>query len=747
MSSIKIQQRVRSTKKKLAGVKKKEDRDKGFISPHSDLSQFRYTRSWDQGLFVEVYGYEVNIPDMPPKEEIVNYGKSIKEQIFRKTLIPQDLQYWPEEDREAFIEREHHRRKHGMWFYIKGEPVYIPGLFYYFLNYWPLATGRPTRFHMGDWKFFIIWMHTVLTETIFGLLVFKCRRIGDTEKGLCMIYEYATRVRNTISQMYDCRTEKDMVKTWKRLKKSHKRMIWFMKPVVKNEDPSSSYEFSEKSKLDNLSDSFIDETGAYVASDYEYPTLESEISYYTNEGGADGARIDREYVDEFGKFNQINPEELHDLSKKALEDDREGEIIGKCLYTSTIEDLTNGKTLEVAEKMWEQSDPTKLDPQGRTISGMIRIVRGALDRAETDRWGFVDEEAERKKIQEHQAFLIKNKQWTKLIKYKRQNCLTIEDVMSNISKGSPFDLEKINNRHNELIFNEQDRSVRGNLDWVDGKKPIPGDPDNTNKNCKAFFTPDPENGRWYFTHHPKDWGLEENKQRASASIPMPGNIQYFSCGIDPVSYKDNLDAKNRSLAGLAVKRNLDHRIDSTNNRDLYDEQGNTIDLGRFFKTNKYCCTYWHRHENPNDNYNDWLLTLVYFGTDFLIEKNHSAAFETYLEMLGFLEYYMEKSGLKNYKGREETRGLTSGEKVIENYFSAIASYISEFANAIDNPQVTKQLSTMEQETRGKHDLGVAIGYTEMASNQKVKLIQKMNHYEEQMSENVEYTEVIYHDND
>src|SRR5690606_6850371 len=152
-----------------------------------------------------------------------------------------------------------------------------------------------------------------------------------------------------------------------------------------------------------------------------------------------------------------------------------------------------------------------------------------------------------------------------------------------------------------------------------------------------------------------------------------------------------------SLAGVSVKRNLDHNIDHPSNRDLYDEQGNTIDCGRFFKTNKYCCSYWYRHENPNDNYNDWLLTLVYFGTDFLIEKNHSAAFETYLTMLGYLEYYMEKSGLKNYKGREETRGLTSGEKVIENYFSDIASYVSEFANAIDNPQITKQLSTMEEE--------------------------------------------------
>lgn len=710
-----------------------------FVTPKNDLSSYHYTRSWDQGLTTEVYGYTINIPDMPPKEEIINYGKPITEQIFRKTLQPSDLSYLPEDEKEAFIENEHHRRREGLWFYIKGEPVYIPGVFYYFLNYWTVQTGKPTKFRMGDWKFFILWMHVVLTPTIFGLIIFKCRRIGDTEKALCIVYEYATRVKNTINQMYDCRVEKDMIKTWKRLKLAHQKMVWFMKPLTKNDDPAQVFEFrTPKRKIDH-SNSVVDENGQLHISDYKYPEMDSEIAYYTNDGGADGTRIGREYVDEFGKYDQINPLDLWDLSKKALEDDSEGEIIGKALFTSTIEEMKGGETLKTSKKLWEDSDPANLGPDGRTVSGMIRCVRGALDRAETDRWGFVDEEEVLKKIKEQQDFLIANKKWESLITFKRQNCLNIQDVFSNISKGSPFNLTNINNRLNEIEHAEQQKWVKGNFEWVDGIAPVPGDPDGTNKKCKVYFHPC-EDGRWELAWHPKDFNVFANAMELS-KIPSPGNRHAFSTGIDPVAYKNNLENKDKiSKAGLAVKRNLDPSIDNLN--ILFDKNGVPEGLGLNFKTNRYCCVYLHRHDSPSENYEDWLKTLIYYGSDFLIEKNHSAGFQTYLELMNFSEYYYDGgTGIANYRGKQENFGLTAGEKSVEAYFGALAELCAKWINTIDLPLILQQLSTMEYETRGDHDLGVAVGFCELLANAKSQEIKQRNEYENQpenqfMDENV-----------
>lgn len=735
MSNILAKKR---TKKGIEQSKKSEV----FRTPYNDLSQYRYTRTWEQGLTTEVYGYTVNLPDMPDKKDIVNYGRPISEQIFRKTKIPEGLHHMDEDEKEAFIEREHHRRLHGMWFYIKGEPIYIPGLFYYFMNYWVTQAGDETFFRIGDWKFFIIWMHVVLSDHIHGLVDFKCRRIGDTEKALCMVYEYASRVKNTINQMFDCRVETDIKETFARLKFAHQNMVWFMKPVAKDDDPGKTLDFRFPNKKIDVSNSYIDEKGVLKNFDYEYPQNGSKISYGTNPGEPDGKRIGRLYVDEFGKMNQVNPRELWKVGRKALDDDARGMIIGKGLFTSTIEDLEGGKALEMAKYFWKNSDPSIVNDKGQTTTGLIRIIRSVLDREELDRWGFHKEDLILDKIKKQREFLTKNKNWSELIDYRRQNCLTIQDIFSNISKGSPFDIEKINSRHNELTFDLTDGYVRGNLEWVDGIKPIAGDPMGTNKNCRVYFEPNDE-GRWYISKHPKDYGLEENKQKSFARVPMPGNTRQFSCGIDPVSYKENLENDEKSLSGLSIKRNLDLRIDNPNNTDLFDVNGDPIDGGRFFKTNRYCCVYLYRHKNPNDNYDDWLKSVVYYGCDFLIEKNHSGGFYSYLDTLGFIEYYMDKSGIANYKGQQEKLGYTATEKAVETYFSAIGSLVSQYWNTIDIPLITEQLQTMEYDTRTKHDLGVSIGFCEVAANSKLVEEQKYLGYESDSEEGIEMTEVNY----
>lgn len=742
-------------KLKRNGSKKPNERAMGFVTPKSDLSDFHYTRSWDQELTKTVYGYEVPVPDMPPKEHIVNHDRPIEEQIFRKTAFPKDFHKQTAEQQERFISREHHRRTHGLWFYIKGEPVYIPGLFYYFLNYWPLASGQPTRFHMGDWKFFMIWTLVVLDPTIFGLIVFKCRRIGDTEKGMCMMYEYATRVRNTINQMYDCRVEKDMLKTWKRLKTAHKRMPWYMRAVCTNDEPASSYEFRMSNRKVDLSNSSIGENGEFISDEYEFKGLDSELTYYTNEGGADGARVARAYIDEFGKYKQINPKELWGLMKKALMDDMTDEIIGKALFTSTIEDMKGGDTLETAKELWKDSnpDPEKLDPLGRTTSGLIRVVRGAVDRAPADRYGFVNEEEVISKIKARHQYLIDNKQWTTLIKEKRQDCLTIEDVFSNISKGSPFNLENISSRLLELesIPDNERKWVRGNFEWVDGISPIPGNPQNINKKCKVYFEPN-DKGRWIVRWHPSDYNLKANSMAMMSKLPSPANTFEFSTGIDPVSYQENMTNKDddkdkdddvvklkskRSLSGLAVKRNLDPSIDDPNSEEMYNLEGLPIDGGRDFKTNRYCCVYLYRHDIASKNYEDWLKTVLYYGSDFLIEKNHSGGFNQWLELHGFSGYYNEGgSGVVNYKGQQETLGLTAGTKTVDMYFEAIAELTNKWHNTVDIPLIYSHLSTMEYENRGDHDLGVGIGFCELLSKKKQIEIALRDEYENK--EEVEY---------
>lgn len=672
----------------------------------------QYTAVFSGGKKIKVYGYLVELPKEPIDEDCVNYGLDEYNQIFRRTYIPADLKYWKQEDQETFIKEEYHRRKNGLWYFIKGKKVFIPPVFYFFLNYWLLQTGKKALFRMSDLDFFLIWMYVVRHPKIYGLVIFKCRRIGDTEKSLCVVYEYGSRVRNTINAMQDCRKEDEIEKSYERLIYAHKNMIWYMKPINKGtSDPKEKLELKypeEKQTVNKIQKKGLGRDEEII--EFEFSELNSVIDYYVSTPEAtDGKRHGRYYCDEFGKPKKLNPIEGWRYTKKTLIDEITEEIIGKSLYTSTIEEETgvkakdSSKFIQIAEDMWEDADPDNLNESGETTSGMIRIVRGALERGKPDRWGDTDKARLKRKIESDKKHLIEQRKWKQLAEYTRQNCIDIQDVFMSMAGDSNFNVENLTQRDFRLKYEIKPvKAVRGNFHWVDNKKF--GD---------VYFQPNP-NGRWLVSGHPKDWGLRANARSQFSNNPKPRNIHAFCMGIDPVSQKDTVETEERrSKSALVVKRKYDSEIDG---KDMFDEDGNPLDGGENFKTNRYVCTYLYRWQEPTKNYEDWLMTMIYYGTDFLIEKNHSAGFLTYLELLKYMGYYMDNTGaVKNYKGQVESLGQTATDKTIDSYFGFLSTVTNLWHNTIDHTDLIDQLKSGNYENRGKKDLLVAAGYCEIAA--------------------------------
>lgn len=1032
-----------------------------------DLSNLpTYTPTWETNNTIELYGYTITLPDVPDDEYCVNNQFKKEDQYYRRTLIPDDLKHWKQDAMEEFIEREHYRRKNGLWYLINGKKYYFTGTFYFFMTYWRLQTGRLPLFRMSDLDFFLMWFHVVKTPNIYGLVVFKCRRLGETEKSLAIIYEYASRVRNTINGMQDCRKEEEIFKTYQRLTYAHEKMIWFMKPINRGTtNPKANLEFKlpeQKMTLKNQLKS------AEESVEFEFEALNSEINYYVSTPEAtDGKRHGRIYIDEFGKcfgkgtkvlmfdgsykrvehvkvgdmlmgddstprkvmnltrgngklykvspnanlwesyvcnenhtlslkncrgskyyrwqknekvdislkdyFNlsvaaqkhlclyrnsveyetrdvlippyllglwigdgsrnqseisNIDPEvisylqqycemnnmklnrrkdnsetyylssnikthntnklkfalkhyrllknkhiphdylfndrksrlellaglidtdgylhcsknayeitqvkkkiafEIHKLAlelgfksnlskkatsmkrkdgtyfkgsayrvsifglnlhevpclierkkirpkteihkntrdstktcftvedfgvgdyygfevdgnhrfllrdcqvvhnckklnpldawkyaKKSLVDEIYETLSGKALFTSTIEEEENvsqsdsSKRLEIAQQVWDDADPENLNESGETTSGMIRIVRGALERGKPDKYGFVDKERLKDKIESDKRHLIQQKKWKQLAIYQRQNCIDINDIFVSMAGDSGFNVENLVQREFRLQYEiKPQKWVRGNFEWKDFKKPD----FSKREKIEVVWIPN-SNGRWVVSGHPKDWNLRANAMSDYSMVPKPNNIHAFCCGIDPVAQKDVLE-KNPSLGGLVVKRKFDPLIDG----DKFDEEGNPQFGGEYFSTNRYVCTYLYRHKEPTDNYEDWLKTLIYYGTDFLIEKNHSAGFQTYLETNKFSNYYMgSNTTLKNHKGQSETWGYSANEKSIDHYFGLLATLTNLWWNTIDHPDILAQLKSMNYENRGKKDLGVACGICEVAAQREL----------------------------
>lgn len=697
----------------------------------------RYTLKFGPKSKTEtIYDVECLLPEEPEDEFCINYGLSEYDQIFRKTFIPPQVRYpdkdhgrenWSERDLDDFIENEFYKRRNGVWFYIKGKKTYIPGTLYFKMNYWTSITGEEFLYRDSDREFFTFLMIATYDPKCRGVIDFKCRQLGDTENAIVFMYSRGSRIRGSMHSMQSFVNEDHIIETYERLIHGHANMIWFFKPMNRGtENPKKGLILTYPPKhLTHAALQKSQEEGVIANKSslegYEYEPLGARFKYgpskLTRFDGTTG--ICTAYGDEFGKpTSGMNPNEWVQTMAEATYSSIRGVKRGMILMTSTVEDITE-EGLEWTITLHKESDPAKKLKSGSTLNGCWRVFRGVAERGYdgivADRWGFIDKQLVIDSVTEKYNAMIASGNTAGAMGFIRKNARTIEDIFMTVRNSSPFHVDNLKKR--EFYITEvasPEPAVRGNLRWKDGIK-----------DTEVIFEINPK-GKWLISKHPHDFNLESNK-RSTAFVAKPGNTHYFCAGIDPIDQNETLaNEEDRSKGAIVLMRKFDENVDSE--KSLYyqfnDEingivKGAPVDLGSNFQTNRVCCTYMERPQDPSVFFEDVILTMVYYGSDFLPEKNKYGGLKTYLKMRGYSGYEMEKpTDVKNYKGQTEKGGVTATENSISMYFDFITEYTCNWANAIDHKDLLSQLITMNWKNRGKKDLGVAFGWALYASKQR-----------------------------
>lgn len=728
------------------------------VNQSIELSKLRrHEMKWgERSKKIQVYDYEIYLPEEPADEDCINYGLSINDQVFRRTYIPPQVlnpgayheDQWTEEQVEHFIDTEYFRRHNGVWIFIEGEKMWLPGPFYIFLNYWKLLSQVDIVFRFDAIDLWYIWIDTVRDPNWDGLIDFKCRQLGDTEWTIFMIWEYSTRVNGVKCPMQSCLGDEHVAKSYNRLVYGNKEMIWFMKPIHQgSESPAEGLTFSYPSEI--ITTRKIKEqqgkTGTNIHSKelYLYPELGSAILFGPyKERYFDGGTYGRAYIDEFGKAELFDPAKLLRVFQPAINHRLTGRQVGKIMMTSTVEEMKSGKSLKWAWKLWDQAKPIIKSTGTTSLNRMRRIFRGALDRAPVDRFGRPKKVEEKIWIEEKTKEYLENGDMIGMLEHQRANPLNIQQVFSSANDESQFDIDKLAKRqqyiHSEDYINPKSGKnikpwVRGNLRWKDDDK----------NSGEAIWEPNSK-GRWLISAHPEDFGFKSNSKIEGIWRAKPGNAHAFRCGIDPYEQK-KLVSDDWSLGGICVKRVLDTLIDGKEDRyyNFNDESrgikaGDPVDGGINFITNRICCTYLYRQNNPEDFYEDCILTILYYGTEFLPEKNKANGLLKHVEDRKYELYKMDNVTLsKNVKGKSEEDGVTATEKTIDEYFGYLMTLSCKWANTIDHPDLLEQLLTMNWKNRGLKDLGVAAGWCEYACKVPV-------HYRKKTAE--QKSSIYFHEN-
>jgi len=672
------------------------------------------------GEVIDIDGLLVALPKKPPKKEILFAEEPRKMQMWRRLDVPQELSSirsmdeWyekPAEFRKKFlpyIEREFDRRRNGVWFYNNGEPTYITGRHYMLLQWTKLDIGHAYYFAFQR----RIFIHMAACETdprCIGQLYTKCRRSGYTNICSSVLVDEATQVKDKLLGIQS-KTGKDAQENifMKKTVSMFKSYPFFFKPIQDGTtNPRMELAFREPSKRITKNNKTSTKGDA----------LNTVINWKNTTNNAyDGEKLHLLYLDEAGKWEKpADIREAWRIERTCLIVGRK--IVGKALVGSTVNPMDKGG--EEFRELWDDSDPTERNANGRTKSGLYGLFIPAYDALEGffDQYGnCVTEDPEEPVMgidgelidigsktylkNERDAMKTNPKEMNELV---RQFPWSIDEAFRDSIEGSVFNVGKIYQQidHNNNLF--PNPIVKGNFSWKE-------------KDKEVVFSPDP-NGRFRVSWHPqpehRNKFVTERNGRKS-----PANTHVGVGGVDSYDLDQTVDGRGSKGA-----------------MHLYNK------FNMQAPSNMFILEYASRPDLAAIFYEDCLMAAFYYGYPLLIENN-KYGIARYFEKRGYDNYLLDRpSHLSSASARVKvrTKGVPSNSvDMIQSHAQAIEAYIhshvgirpeTDEMGAMYFNRTLEDWIAYKIDKRTKYDLTISSGLALLAA-QKVKQEKVKSNFDE-----------------
>lgn len=361
------------------------------------------------------------------------YSEKEKKEIAYERRRKEDDPPFYDKQLDEFIQDQWDKRLNGFWYMNKGVPTFLTGLHWLYLEYWQIDIGFP-KFRIPDLEYFYFLQYCIEDPLCLGAVEVTKRRFGKSFRAGIFIYEYISRTQNANGGIQS-KTLADAKKFFgKTIIKPFKKMPRFFRPEYDMSGgitPKTELRFEQtnvrgKNAEETLKKEALDSLIDFQSSD--------ELAY-------DGQKTHRMVCDEAGKTTEASIYERHDVLRYCVMDD-EARIIGKILYTTTVEQLkTEREDIQESFKiLWEDSDQNDKKENGQTASGLYRFFMPASRARGFDLYGFPDEEKALKLILADRA--AKKNNTRSLAAIIRKEPLTIEEAF-NVSTKCEFNVQKI----------------------------------------------------------------------------------------------------------------------------------------------------------------------------------------------------------------------------------------------------------------------------------------------------------------
>ena len=667
---------------------------------------------------VEIQGLKIALPLHP--EKIHKRGAKKEEQYWEPFEYPKELEKiktvfqwneYPNAFKESwvdYIENEFDRRENGFWFKNNGNPTYITGSHYMYLQWTKIDVGKP-EFRESNRIFFIFWEACKADQRSFGMCYLKNRRSGFSFMSSAETVNQATVTSDARFGILS-KSGADAKKMFTdKVVPISTNYPFFFKPIQDGMDKPKT-ELAYRIPASKLTRKSIADT----EHEEMLSGLDTTIDWKnTGDNSYDGEKLRLLVHDESGKWER--PDNILNnwrVTKTTLRLGRK--IVGKCMMGSTSNALDKGGGN--FKKLYEDSNCLNINSNGQTKSGLYSLfipmewnMEGFIDihghpvfrTPEKPVMGVDGEYVHQGVLDywENEVEALKNDP-DSLNEFYRQFPRTESHAFRDEALNSIFNLTKI---YQQVDFNDQmvNKLVvrKGNFVWKDGVR-----------DSEVVWIPSVK-GKFLVS-----W-IPEKDQRNNIEIingkKFPGNkhLGAFGCDSYDISGTVGGNGSKGSLHGLTTV-NFDNA-----------------------PSNQFFLEYIARPQTAEIFYENVLMALHFYGMPVLVENNKPR-----------LLYYLKNRGYRNFsvnrpdkhknelsKAEKEIGGIPSSMSVISIHAEAIESYIEryvgyDYTGEFREPSSPGKMyfnttlldwANYDINKRTKFDATVSSGFAIMATNKYV----------------------------
>ncbi len=707
---------------------------KNAVSKKNTLKAWRYgyneqydmvviSKTGQIGDIINVAGLLIALP-LAPKECLQRHTTK-SEQYWERQDLPRELSkiqsifHWNEMPTEFkdrwvdYIEQEFDRREGGMWFMNNGEPTYITGSHYMYLQWSSIDIGYPD-YREANRIFFIFWEACRADSRAFGMIYLKIRRSGFSFMSSSECVNIATLARDSRIGILS-KTGADAKKMFTdKVVPINSRLPFFFRPIMDGMDKPKT-ELAYRVPAAKITKKNMTTTEGSVVDG-----LDTTIDWKnTEENSYDGEKLLFLAHDESAKW--VKPNNILNnwrVTKTCL---RVGsKIIGKCMMGSTSNALSKGG--DNYKKLYEDSNILNRNANGQTKSGLYSLfipmewnMEGFIDRygmpvfrkPDSPIIGVDGQDITNGAIDYWEAEVesLKNDA-DALNEFYRQFPRTESHAFRDESKQALFNLTKI---YQQIDYNDSQIQAhmvsRGTFHWKDGEK-----------DTKVIWTPDPR-GRFLISWVPPVH--MQNSVSTRSGVKYPGNEHLGSFGCDPYDISAVVGGRgsNGSLHGM-TKYHMDDA-----------------------PVNQFFLEYIARPQTAEIFFEEVLMACVFYGMPVLAENNKPRLLY-HFKNRGYRQFCMNRPDRllnKLSKTERELGGIpNSSEEVKQAHATAIESYIEKYigfdlagtyrpADEIGTMPFTRTLedwAKFDISDRTRFDAAISSGLAIMANQKHVYLPEK-----------------------